>query len=445
MTRLSLFSIAFATFCAFTLAKFPHVDSLCKTDLKVWSHEDLDSISGCTTFDGSILIEKTGNWDMQLHGVETVTGSIILRENVDLQVFSAPDLQSVHGDIHIEQNTALSVLDLPRLTDANAVSLIVVPSLDRIDFPAGLSHINSLRIEDSKAEVITGLTATALNSLILTNNNFMTRFEMPSVTKINGNLLVVGNNAQMVFDAKVLSELSSASFFNLGGLSMPSLYTITSDISFHQNHLSSITLESLNAIGGQVIIAQNELLKTLNFPTLTSIQGALSIGNNSALETIEGFPQLTEIGGLIDFAGSFNDYKFPVLQEVRGGVRVQTSSSKFECGVLDQTMRAGGVNKGTDYSCTAGLPGNKLDPVLNQIPNIPKPEVPKPEEKSKSLDKPLSPGTPNISDKSAGSAGSSSSGVQTTPKNARKASGADTVVPSSILALAAGFAYVLTL
>jgi hypothetical protein len=178
----------------------PQLDDVCKTDLKVWSHEELDSIAGCTTFDGSILIEKTGNWDMQLHGVETVTGSIILRENVDLQAFSAPDLRSVHGDIHIEENTALSVLDLPRLTDSNAVSLIVVPSLDRIDFPAGLSHINNLRIEDSKAEVVTGLTATGLNSLILTNNNFMTRFELPSVTKVKGDMLVVGNNPEMVFD-----------------------------------------------------------------------------------------------------------------------------------------------------------------------------------------------------------------------------------------------------
>jgi hypothetical protein len=223
---------------------------------------------------------------------------------------------------------------------------------------------------------------------------------------------------------------------------MPSLYTINSDISFHQNHLSAINFESLNAIGGQVIIAQNDVLKKLNFPALTSIQGALSIGNNTVLEIIEGFPQLVEIGGLIDFAGSFNDYKFPVLQEVRGGVRVQTSSTKFQCGELDQTMRAGGVNKGTDYSCAAGLPDNKMDPVLNQIPDIPKPEVPRPEDKSKSLDMPVN--TPSLSDKSSGSTDSGSS-VHGSPRNALKVNGAGTLVPSSVLALAAGLAYALTL
>jgi hypothetical protein len=88
----------------------------------------------------------------------------------------------------------------------------------------------------------------------------------------------------------------------------------------------------------------------LSFPVLQTIDGTFLIANNSQLQTINGFDKVETIGGSIDWTGSFNNASLASIQDVRGGVNVQSSSSSFQCPFPD--IQNNGVVKGKGFVCT---------------------------------------------------------------------------------------------
>jgi hypothetical protein len=236
-------------------------------------------------------------------------------------------------------------------------------------------------------------------------------------------------------------------FFHLAELHMPTLEHITGDLSFHNNEMKKIEFEKLHTIDGTVVVANNEMLSETSFPTLYFIGGALSIGNNFALQSIDGFPALNEIGGVADFAGNFVEYKLPAIQDIRGGARLQTTSSKLQCAESEQKLKGENIAKGLTWSCSANVPQDKLEPTLNQSPDVAKPEnlkpgmalpdIPKPEEKK--------PGSPE-SGSMGGGAGSSrpefgNSMKDVRPKTAKISGGNTLGVSLGLLTVTTGLVY----
>jgi hypothetical protein len=124
-----------------------------------------------------------------------------------------PDLKQVDGHITIEHNTGLSKLDVPQLQSAWGISLVVLPSLDAINFPAGLQYVDNFRVEDTKAPTINGLQSRAISNLVFTNNNFMPVLDLSSLEEITGEILVVGNRA-MVLKVKMILTMVALYYIN---------------------------------------------------------------------------------------------------------------------------------------------------------------------------------------------------------------------------------------
>lgn len=118
-------------------------------------------------------------------------------------------------------------------------------------------------------------------------------------------------------------------------------------------------------------IANNNKLTELSFKNLTLINGALSIGNNTQLASIEGFPLLSEIHGMADLAGSFDTYGLPALQDVRGGMRLQTTSPKFGCSDIERKLKGENIVKGNTWSCSASMQESNMVPTVGQAPSTP--------------------------------------------------------------------------
>lgn len=200
---------------------------------------------------------------------------------------------------------------------------------------------------------------------------------------------------------------------------MPALTTVKSDLSFHENEFMSLNLDKLEKIGGTLAIANNNKLAETSFKSLSMITGALSIGNNSMLNSIEGFPMLSEIHGTVDLAGGFNEYKLPALQDVRGGMRLQTTSDKFGCSDLEKKLKGENIVKGNTWSCSASMQESNMVPTVGSNPNV-----------------------GGKSGSSAGSSGNGSSGNGSNNNGQTQSSGASSLAQgSSLLAVAAGFIY----
>lgn len=166
--------------------------------------------------------------------------------------------------------------------------------------------------------------------------------------------------------AKQLVSIQSATFRDLGEINLPALAHVTSDISFHQNGFSKLELDSIEDIGGTLAIENNDHLSETSFKALNLIHGALSVGNNTALTTLGGYPKLGAVHGTVDLAGSFDSYDFPVLQDIRGGMRVQTTSNQFPCPEVEKKLKMTSVVKGNVWSCKSGMDASKMEPTIGQ-------------------------------------------------------------------------------
>lgn len=100
-------------------------------------------------------------------------------------------------------------------------------------------------------------------------------------------------------------------------------------------------------------ILNSPLINNANFPAFTNIEGNLYFANNSALQNINGFPQLQEVGGNVDLTGDFNSLSLPNLDQVGGGINIQSSSSSFLCPIPND--RTNGVVQGHGFVCSGKI------------------------------------------------------------------------------------------
>lgn len=163
-----------------------------------------------------------------------------------------------------------------------------------------------------------------------------------------------------------METLQKGTFLNLNQLDMPSLSIVKGDISFHENEFESLKLDKLTNVGGTMTVANNNKLTETSFKSLSLITGALSIGNNTQLQSIDGFPVLSEIHGTVDLAGNFGTYSLPALQDVRGGMRLQTTSNKLGCSEIERKLKGDNIVKGNTWSCSASMQESNMAPTVGQ-------------------------------------------------------------------------------
>ncbi|KAI9277443.1 hypothetical protein BY458DRAFT_545798 [Sporodiniella umbellata] len=367
MSRLSLSTIVIAALVSIALAA---VDPTCEKNLNVMNQSDLNTIQHCKNFQGTITISKIGPApSLRLDGVENLVGDLILTGNSDLGAFSAPSLKTVQGSVRIENHTILSKAEFPQLTEVKELAFSVLPALENIRFPAGLSKVSTMKIEDTRAPKVDGFKAETISSFVLNNNNYMKSFDFSSVKQAD-EVMILGNNRVLSFDASKLEVLKTAKILNLAQIQLDALTQVRSDISFLENEFSSLKMDSLQTIGGTFTLANNNKLAETSFKGLNLISGALSIGSNSALSSIDGFTSLAEIHGTCDLAGSFDTYSLPALQDVRGGMRIQTTSSKLACSDIERRLKGENIVKGTAWSCSASMSEDQMAPTLGQNPSM---------------------------------------------------------------------------
>ncbi|KAI8328748.1 hypothetical protein BC941DRAFT_488353, partial [Chlamydoabsidia padenii] len=338
----------------------------CSKNINAMTQGDLDSIQGCSLFTGTITIDNSSAEELVMRGVEEISGNLILSGNLLLRQFQAPQLSKVKGELRIVNQTVLGKLQLPMLTQSNVLNLSVLPALEHLDFPAGLSVVEDAHIEDTRAPTVNGFNPEHMHSFALISNNYMKQFDFSSVKNLSGTLHVASNGNSLEFQANQLVSVETMDFRNVAQLSLPQLTHVSGDATFHGNNFDQLHIDQIELVKGTLTITNNERLVTASLQHLAKVGGAFSIGNNPQLVTIDGFPALNEVDGTIDIAGNFETYALPGLQDVRGGMRLQTTSSKIQCDELERKMKAENVVKGTTWSCSSSMDESQLEPTLGQ-------------------------------------------------------------------------------
>lgn len=174
----------------------------CTGPVQIGSAQELDAIRGCQVFDGSITIQNmTSSEDLlNLSQLQQVHGDLVINGNADVSQIVLASLQQVDGSLKFQNNRQLKRLDLTQLTAVQSLEISVQPSLDGIQFPSGLSQIETFTVTDTIASKIEGLVAGKMKDIKIANNIYLKDINLNHLQQVGGVISISANSPNLSLD-----------------------------------------------------------------------------------------------------------------------------------------------------------------------------------------------------------------------------------------------------
>ncbi|CAG8516423.1 1082_t:CDS:10, partial [Scutellospora calospora] len=300
----------------------------------------------------TILISSLPISDLVIPGIQNLEGTVDVNSNNNIRRVSFPNLVSATR-ILVSNQTSLTTLEFPLLQKVDTLTVKKLPSLTDLTFSAGLTEANNLEITETGARGIYGLNVKKMSSLRVHDNQQMENLQIPNVKSIDTIYITGNGRGRLNLTTPYLDTVNDLTIKNAGSLAVSALSTISNNLVISENIFPSFTFQNLHSVAGTITIDSNQFLKSTNFPELQTVGSALVISNNPSLEIISGFPKLGQIGGSVDVTGSFSEFDVSKLDDIKGGINVQTTSERFKCDTIDK-LKNDGVVKGDTVVCLAG-------------------------------------------------------------------------------------------
>jgi len=318
----------------------------------VTSQADADTLAGCQTVKGSVLISNASAGGINLDGPESITGDLICENAGQLTTFTSSSLGSISGTFNLNNLTLLSTLSFTDLTSVGDINFVALPALSQLTFPSTVKKANSLVISNTFLSTLDGINLMSAASIDINNNNRLQTFST-QIVNITSLLNIDSNGQQLSVEFPNLERAANMTLRKILSVTLPSLNTVTGSLSVVGSFATSILAPNLTSVGitdigsGGLAIDNNTALTNLSMPLLGKVGGAVQIANNTDLFNIT-FPVLSSVGGAIDFSGNFSTPVLPDLKNVAGGFNMQSQSS-IDCDGFKQEQ-ANGIIQGK-YTC----------------------------------------------------------------------------------------------
>lgn len=185
-----------------------NVNAACSGDLSVTSQHDMDSIRGCKTYGGNIVIDSSAASDIQMNGVELLEGDLVVKNNDLLQSIGLPKLQGINGRLKFANNKLLSSIDVKQLYAIRSLEVSVHPALNELKFVTGLSQAEKIVITDTTCTKIDGFKMTTTKEIEISNNIYLKNLSFGNLTTV-GTILVSANSPSLKVDVKYTKKLTN--------------------------------------------------------------------------------------------------------------------------------------------------------------------------------------------------------------------------------------------
>ncbi|MCJ1419575.1 hypothetical protein MMC32_005930 [Xylographa parallela] len=325
------------------------------------------ALAACTTYSGNVAFQTgaaSNQATVNINGVTKITGSLSYMDDNTVTTFDAGTLQTV-GDFMLGNLTALSALSMGALSSTGDLNFTGLGSLASLDFGTpGLSKANNVLITNTILNSLTGINKlTQVAGFSISNNPYLPTIEL-DVVEISGAVDIGANdvsNGGQSISFPMLQTAGQLTFRNSSSVMLPSLANVSENLGFYDNLFSSLATPNLTFAGG-IVFVDNTQLTNISMPMLTTINGTngtYQIANNTLLKSIDGFENLSNVKGGLDFTGNFTSVVLPKLMNVGGAMNVQTSQP-FDCSNITSLGNTGNqVVKGS-ITCAGSesQPGN---------------------------------------------------------------------------------------
>jgi hypothetical protein len=177
-------------------------NSGCKGPFQIKSGQELDNIRNCQVIEGSITIQNMSSSTdlLNLSQLQQVHGDLIIDGNSDISQVVLASLKQVDGQLKFQNNLQLKRLDLTQLTSVQSLEISVQPALDMIQFPSGLSQIDTFKVTDTIASKIEGLTTSKMKDIYIANNVYLKDINLNHLQQVGGVISISANSPNLSLD-----------------------------------------------------------------------------------------------------------------------------------------------------------------------------------------------------------------------------------------------------
>jgi hypothetical protein len=372
--------------------------------------EDLAALAAVTCITSGLYVESSTVVTLSLPKLQIVKGAVWINDNTSLTSASLPALRQVRdlrvnrnpnlasasfgalttstewvqaennlklatldvgnlvatGRLLVNGNTALTTLDVPKLTTLNAayagVRITKNAALTRVDLSGLVNSPTDLEVSDNQAAAvwlqnlktstgvsISGSKLTDLRMAALTRIDgylgvytpLLTDLELPLLTEVTGSLTVYGpRNTRFPVLTNVKLDLTLNSSAGTGGAArLDVLKTVGNNMTISGGAIASLSVPALTSIGYQLWV-NGASLDTIALPTLTTL-GSLYVSHapfvkSIALANVDALPMVDALW--IEDDAALETLSLPkVATAYRMIVRDAPKLTSFSMGALTST------------------------------------------------------------------------------------------------------------
>jgi len=289
-------------------------------DLKIINNFSLKSIDGLRNLKAiNKNLSIIGNSELQvLNGLDALVqaDTFFIDFNLRLSEIYFPSLEKIHSTFEVGNSNGTRVYaDFPILKEIGGIVLLNnlsglnFPELELVNGPLNINELTGLSDFSgfNKLKRIEGHLVINASSELLQVAGF------ESLESINGNLELYGTSIEEISGFVVLADLAGSLIIrgNICRFSgLQNLRSIGMDYVVGKNKIC-LDLESLESIGGDMVIESKDITALDNFNELLTIAGHLDILTD--FDTIAGFEKLTSIDSFsvvqydnLKYLGGFN-------------------------------------------------------------------------------------------------------------------------------------------
>lgn len=273
--------------------------------ITISSNADASQISGCSTYNGDIIIDSSASGQISIDGVEQVTGDFTVDNATQLTAITSDRIGTIGGAFSLTGLTIMSTLQFDSLTRVNRINWVGLPALQSLNFAQGVSESNEIYISNTQLNNINGIELTAVGSIDINNNPYLTSVDVNDLRNVTTALAFSANGKELEISFPNLRDAANLTFRDVSKIEMPSLANVGGSIGFYTDKFESFSAPNLTKTGGTLAFVDCPNLNNLSFPSLEQIGGGFLLANNTELTAIRGFPRLATVVGALDFAGEF--------------------------------------------------------------------------------------------------------------------------------------------
>jgi len=218
---------------------------------------------------------------------------------------SADSLATIGGQFHLDTLTAMTGLTFARLATVNSLVWNALPQLQGINFNTGLQTVGQLDIRNTGLQSLSGINLKTASSIYISNNVYLTSINMQLKTVSGAMTLDSNANGNLTANFPNLIGASAITIANTSELTINSLEYVNKTFALYGNSFQTVAMPNLTTTG-DFVLDNNDQMTNFTIPSLTTVNGVLSVENNTAYTGDITFPKVTRVTGALIVQGGFS-------------------------------------------------------------------------------------------------------------------------------------------